>query len=163
MRASPVGVAFIKSWERCRLQAYDDNGSAAGGVYTIGWGTTRYPDGTRVQQGDVCTQLEADAYFQHDLRRFERGADDLTRDDLAPRQFDAVVALCYQSGEGLFRRSTLRRMINTSPNDPAIRSEWVSLKWCYSGGRPMRGLWRRRHAEADLYFGVGTPVPPFPA
>jgi lysozyme len=54
---------LIKRFEGCRLEAYQDSV----GVWTIGWGTTRYPDGSPVSPGDKITQAEADYYLEYEV------------------------------------------------------------------------------------------------
>lgn len=155
-RVSAAGIALIHRWEELRLEAYLD----VADIPTIGWGTTRYPDGSKVALGDTCTKDHADAYFEHDLRRFELAVDALTVDMITQRQFDALTSFAYNTGEGAYRDSTLRRRVNANPDDSDIRREF--MRWIYSGGKRRRGLWNRRHAEADHYFGVTTPTPPYP-
>lgn len=65
---SQVGINLIISFEDLKLDAYDDGV----GVWTIGYGTTVYPNGVRVKQGDNCTLGQAKKYFAHDLNRFEK-------------------------------------------------------------------------------------------
>lgn len=148
MNATPGGIALIHRWESLRLAAYLDSG----GLPTIGWGTTKYPDGRRVKMGDTCTADQADAWFRFDLGRTERDVDSLTRDDVTPRQFDALVSLTYNIGGGAYRGSTLRRLVNANPNDSGIRGQF--MRWIYDDGVPVPGLKNRRQAEADHYFGV---------
>ena len=162
MYVSPEGVNYIHNRESCRLAAYLDSV----GVWTIGWGTIRYPDGRKVKKGDTCTQLQADVYFRNDLRRFELDVDALTSDKINPRQFDALVSLAYNIGTTSYRGSRVRKLVNANPNDPAIRDRM--MLWCRGqlDDDPYKerseGLWNRRHSEADQYFGVTTPRPTFP-
>jgi lysozyme len=164
MRVTPAGIALLHDFEGLRLEAYDDNGNAAGGVWTIGRGTTRYPPwhlgGRRVRMGDACTLELADLFFRHDLMPKEDAVDALTRDDILPRQFNALVSFTYNTGEGAYRDSTLRRLVNADPNNPAIRGQF--MRWHYQAGEPVFGLWRRRHRESDHYFGILSECPPFP-
>jgi lysozyme len=60
-------IALIKDYEKCRLKAYQ----CSAGVWTIGWGTTVYPNNERVKEGDTCSQLEADFYFEHAFQKFD--------------------------------------------------------------------------------------------
>lgn len=162
MKISPEGLALLEEFEDCRLLAYLDSG----GVWTIGIGTTRYPPwhpfrpNGRVQQGDVCTRQEALDYCRHDLDRFEQAVDALTIDGLAARQFDALLCLTYNIGEVGYRGSTVRRLVNANPTDPAIRAAF--MLWHKDNGKPVKGLWNRRHRESDHYFGTVTPCPVFP-
>ena len=48
---SDIGVDLISGFEGTRFTAYDDGV----GVWTIGTGTTVYPNGVKVKQGDTCT------------------------------------------------------------------------------------------------------------
>ena len=124
----------------------------------------RYPpwhfEGRRVRQGDVCNRHQAVEFLRFDLDRVERGVDLLTIDGILPRQFDALVCLTYNIGEVGFKESTVRRLVNANPLDPNIRGAF--MLWYKDNGVPVKGLWNRRHREADHYMGVSTPCPPFP-
>ena len=61
MKTSQVGIELISSFEDTKLQAYDDGV----GVWTIGIGTTVYPNGMKVKKGDTSTSL-----FTEDSKRF---------------------------------------------------------------------------------------------
>jgi GH24 family phage-related lysozyme (muramidase) len=56
-------LKLIKKYEGCRLTAYNDGV----GVCTIGWGTTRYPNGRPVSYGDTITQAQADQYLKDEV------------------------------------------------------------------------------------------------
>ena len=57
-------LRIIKEFEGCSLKAYNDGV----GVCTIGWGTTRYPDGRHISYGDVITQAQADQYLANEVK-----------------------------------------------------------------------------------------------
>lgn len=147
MRITPAGLALIQRWESCKLSAYLDSG----GLPTIGWGTTRYPDGTRVQLGDICTQEQADMWLRSEVSYTEKLVDDLTTDSLRPEQFDALVCFTYNVGVSAFRRSTLRRLVNTHSYDPGIPQAF--RMWVYDNGKFVQGLMNRRNAEIAHYLG----------
>lgn len=153
---SLAGQALIKSFEGLRLEAYLDQA----GIPTIGFGTIRYPNGEKVKLGDRCTEVQASDYFAHDLQRFELDVDALTTDLAHQRQFDALVSFTYNLGTGNYRASHLRLTVNLDPDNPVIRHEF--MKWYYAGGHPNKGLWHRRHLEANAYFNQDLPEPPFP-
>jgi lysozyme len=128
------------------LKAYQDTGK----VWTIGIGTTRYPDGSKVKEHDTITLAEAYEYRGHEAAYVEKVVDALTTDAIEQHQFDALVDLVYNIGEGAYKHSTVRRVINNNPKDyknivPAF------LMWKYDEGRIQAGLVRRRKAEAYLY------------
>jgi lysozyme len=120
-------------------------------VPTIGYGTTIYPNGQKVQLTDkVITSQEAEAYLQNDLRQFEKDVEMLVQPALTQNQFDALVSFAYNLGIGNLSKSTLLKKVNAMPYDTTIRAEF--LKWNKAGGKVLNGLTRRRTAEADLYF-----------
>lgn len=166
MRVTQAGIALIHHAEDCKLVAYDDNGHKPGGTWTIGWGTTKYPrwhlGGRRVRKGDICTRAEADSFFSYRIAYTEDQVDLFTRDDLLPRQFDALCCLTYNIGEPRYGTSTVRRLVNLNPNgdEATLREAWQ--RWHYQEGEPIYGLWVRRHRELDFYFGVTTDEPDYP-
>lgn len=154
--ASLDARALLAHWEGCRLIAYRD--SAA--IPTIGYGATRYLDGRRVQMGDKISQATADSLLQQQADQFAQWVDDLTVDTITAAQLAALTCLVYNIGVVQYRGSTLRQRVNANPNDPGIRDQF--MRWYKAKGRGVLGLWRRRHAEADWYFGTSTTEGPFP-
>ena len=61
------GYELLKHFEGCRLKAY----KCSAGVWTIGYGNTRYTNGDRIKEGDVITQQEADKLFKDTVDKFE--------------------------------------------------------------------------------------------
>ena len=75
MKTSQSGISLIKGFEGKRLNAYNDGV----GVWTIGFGTTRYPNGVRVKKGDTCTEAQAESYLENDLVKFENAINRLVK------------------------------------------------------------------------------------
>ena len=119
-------------------------------VWTIGIGTTVYPNGTKVKAGDVITLEQAIEYLMHDLKTFEIAVDSFTTDLITQSQFDALVSFAYNLGSGALKSSTLLKKVNANPNDPTIQAEFE--KWVYAGNVKLQGLIKRRKSEAYLYF-----------
>lgn len=117
-------------------------------VWTIGYGTTRYPGGMRVKEGEDCTDKEAERYLMHELEYAMVKVLQLTTVELNPYQLGALISFVYNLGAGAFRASTLRRRINNHEFDdvPYQLSRWVN-----GGGRRLKGLVRRRAAEIELW------------
>lgn len=117
-------------------------------VWTIGYGTTRYPGGIRVKAGDDCTDKEAERYLTHELEYAMMKVLQLTTVELNQYQLGALTSFVYNLGAGAFRASTLRRRINNQEfNDvPYQMGRWVN-----AGGRRLAGLVRRRAAEVELW------------
>lgn len=143
------GTALIKRFEGCakirkdgRVEAYPDPGTGAD-PWTIGWGAT----GPGIGQGTVWTQDQCDARLEADLALY--GAEVAAKLGDAPTtqaQFDALVSFHYNTGA--IARATLTRKHIAGDFAGAARE---FDRWCYAGGRVMRGLARRREAEAALY------------
>jgi len=146
MKIGQKGIALIQSFEGCKLKAYQDSV----GIWTIGWGNTQYNNGTKVRQGDIITRPLADELFLNIVSRFDSGVFKRLRRTVTQNQFDALVSFTYNCGFGNLEKSSLLRKVNTNPNDPTIRAEF--MRWNRAGGKELKGLTRRRKAEADLYF-----------
>lgn len=145
MLTSKTGIDLITSFEDIKLNAYDDGV----GVWTIGKGTTVYPNGVKVKKGDVCTMDQAKAYFAHDLKRFENAVNSALTVVVNQNQFDALVSLAYNIGEKAFKTSTLVELLNANKFTAAADQ---FLVWNKGGGKVMKGLVRRRAAEAELFL-----------
>ncbi len=144
-RISQRGCDLMHRFEGCRLTAYPDPGSSNGEPWTIGWGST----GPDIRPGTVWTQAQADARFRQDLRKFEGGV--VARLGEAPTtqsQFDAMVSLAYNIGLAAFGGSTLLKKHNAGDYEGAANA---FRSWRFNDGKEMRGLLRRREAEAALY------------
>lgn len=141
---SKVGIDLISSFEDKKLKAYDDGV----GVWTIGFGTTIYPNGVKVKKGDTCTLEQAKSYFANDLKRFEKTVNDSVKVDLTQNQFDALVSLTYNIGSTAFKNSTLLKKLNAKDFTSAADQ---FLVWNKGGGKVMKGLVRRREAERALF------------
>lgn len=145
MHVSPSGVDLICNFEGLRLKAYDDGV----GVWTIGFGTTKYPNGIRVKKGDTCTLDQAKAYMQNDLKSFEQTVNNTVKVPLNQNQFDALVSLAYNIGSTAFKSSTLVRQLNEGNYKAAANQFNV---WVNAGGKRMQGLVNRRAAERTLFL-----------
>jgi GH24 family phage-related lysozyme (muramidase) len=143
------GVALIKRFEGCarlrpdgRFEAYPDPGSG-GAPWTIGWGAT----GPGIGPGTIWTQAECDARLEADLVRYAGDvAATLGDAPTAPHQFDALVSFHYNTGA--IARATLTRRHRAGDFEAAAKE---FARWNRAGGRVLKGLMRRRAAEAALY------------
>jgi len=114
------------------------------GVPTIGYGTT----GRNVYLGLEITHDKAVEFLEEHIIYFENGALRLSPIlSEYPNALLAITSFCYNLGLGAYQRSTLRKKIN--------QGDWIEAKrqikrWNKAGGRILRGLVRRREAEAEL-------------
>lgn len=129
------------------LKAYQDSV----GVWTIGIGTTLYPDGRKVKQGDSCTEQEAYAYCLAHLDKTVQQIQKVVKKELKQHQVDALASFTYNLGIGTLTASTLLKKINVDPDDSTIPDEF--RRYVKAGGRVLAGLVKRREVEALLYGG----------
>jgi len=139
MEISQVGIELIKQFEGCRLKAYKD----AVGVWTIGYGHT-----VDVKEGIEISQHQADVILQVDLYEYEDYINKYVQVSLTQNQFDALVSWVYNLGAGNLQSSTMLRVLNEGKYSE-VPSQMK--RWNKAGGKVLRGLVRRREAEADLF------------
>ncbi|ENR2983234.1 MULTISPECIES: lysozyme [Acinetobacter calcoaceticus/baumannii complex] len=142
---SNAGLNLIKGFEGKRLNAYDDGV----GVWTIGFGTIKYPNGVRVKKGDTCTEQQAETYLKNDLTKFEVAINKLVKVSLTQNQFDALASFTYNLGETNLANSTLLKKLNKGDYQGAADQ---FLAWKKAGGKVLPGLVRRREAERALFL-----------
>jgi len=135
MKVSDVGISLIKSFEGCRLEAYQDSAK----VWTIGYGHT-----SGVYKGQVISQMEADILLRQDLTKAELAV--MKYDNKyhwKQNQFDALVSFAFNIGSinQLTAKGT-RTIEQISEKIPAYRK---------AGGKVLPGLVRRRAAEKELF------------
>ena len=142
MKTSEEGKALIKKFEGCELEAYQ----CSANVWTIGYGHT-----AGVNEGDVCTQEDADRMLAEDLEEFEGYVREAVDVPLEQNEFDALIAWTYNLGPGSLQSSTMLKRLNES-NFDEVPNEM--RRWNKSGGQVLDGLVRRREAEALLFQGM---------
>lgn len=136
---------IIKEFEGLRLEAYDDGI----GVWTVGYGTIRYQNGTRVKRGDKITLEQAEQYLRHNLSNFEDAVNSLVKVPLTQNQFDALTSLVYNIGSSAFSKSTLLKKLNAKDYKGAADQ---FLVWNKAGGKTLQGLINRRTKERQLFL-----------
>lgn len=139
MKMGAAGLALLKSFEQCRLTAYQDSG----GIWTIGWGHT----GPEVHGGLSWDQAHADAALVLDLQVAVVGVMKGLDIALGQNAFDALVCFVYNVGVHAFQGSTLLRLVNAGHDASA-----EFLRWDRVGGVESAGLLRRRGAERSLFL-----------
>lgn len=144
---SEQGVEFIKKHEAFSAYPYRDQG----GVWTIGYGSTRYPDGTVVRGTDpAINKQQATELLEATLPPYAEAVDHSVLQPLTQSQYDALISFTYNVGVDAFKRSRLLQTINTDPNSHFVIIQFY--KWVYVKGRISKGLLYRREKEIELYF-----------
>ena len=135
-----AGLNLVKQFEGLKLRAY----RCPAGVWTVGYGSTR-----DVHAGMVITQAEADQRLRDDLKDAEEAVERLVKVLLNDNEYSALVSFVYNVGASAFSHSTLLRMLNSIDK----RSAALQFKrWNRGGGKVLKGLVRRRAAEAALFL-----------
>ena len=146
-KTSTAGLNLIKKFEMFMSKPY----LCPAGVPTIGYGSTYYEDGRKVKLTDApITEQRATELLQNVVVTYEKAVDSFCRDDITQNQFDALVSFSFNVGTQALKNSTLLKKINANPKDPEIRDQF--MKWNKAGGTILKGLTKRREAEANLYF-----------
>ena len=135
-------ISLIKKWEGLRTKAY----VCAGGVLTIGYGTTVYPDGKPVKENDIITREYAEVLLLNYVQKniypiFKKIPYNLTLD-----QRRAIASLVYNIGASSFLRSKLFKAICVKDYE-GIFHNW---NWIKSNNKVLKGLIKRRTEE--LYY-----------
>jgi lysozyme len=139
-------IELIKKFEGCKLNSYQCSAK----VWTIGFGSTFYENGAKVQIGDTITQHRAESLLLITANKFAVEVRKLVKSNLNEKQMAALISFAFNLGIGALSKSTLLKLVNSNPSSPQIRNEF--MKWINAGGKPLNGLIRRRKAEAELYF-----------
>ena len=141
MNISQEGIALIKKFEGCKLEAYQDSV----GVWTIGYGHTK-----GVYKGMTISQDDAEEMLEEEMEEYEGYIEEYVEVPLSQNELDALVCWVYNLGPTNLRNSTLLMVLNQSKFDEV--PEQIK-RWNKAGGEVLKGLVRRREAEALLFEG----------
>ena len=145
MTTGKKGIDLIKKYEGISLKPY----LCPANIPTIGYGSTIYPDGTKVSMKDApITKDRAEEILKFVLATFERAVNRLVTVPITQNQFDALVSFTYNVGGVHLADSTLLKMLNNG--DYAGASEQFG-RWAKAGGKTLPGLVARRESEKELF------------
>lgn len=154
MEISQKGVDLIKTFEGCRLKAYDDateqvvnENDVVKGTLTIGYGHTE-----NVYKGEVITPEQAESLLKSDLNIYSGYVQAAINNktisfDVNQNMFDALTSFTYNCGQG-----NLQKLC--SGRSSAEVAEHMLL-YVNKGTVWENGLTKRRIAEHDLFL---TPI-----
>lgn len=152
MKLSDQGITVIKNFEGLRLTAYRD----IAGVWTIGYGSTRYHDGRPVRPGDKLTsEQQASALFSNTLGQYEDAVNQYAKVPLTQSQFDALVSFTYNEGTGALKESALLKKLNEKDYAGAADQllVWDKITNPHNGEKEVcTTLSLRRKEERDLFL-----------
>lgn len=140
-----------------RARAYPDplHGWA---IPTIGYGTTVYPDGTRVQRGDVRDEPYLRECMMHfiEQRCLPHLRKIATWNQMTTNQRAALISFGYNLGPAFYRargRESITLLVNSPKqwgNADIVTATFV--KYRNPGSSAEKGLRRRRVREAELFL-----------
>jgi GH24 family phage-related lysozyme (muramidase)/uncharacterized protein YvpB len=148
-----AAIDIIKEFEGCYLTAY----LCPNSVKTVGIGTTIYPNGKRVQLGDVITLKQAEEYLMYEIN--EKIIPKLVKianwKYMNDNQRSALISFAYNLGSNFYGNSGFTSITKVCDE----RSNWSNAKWIEEqfikyrnpGSSFEQGLLRRRKAEAKLF------------
>jgi GH24 family phage-related lysozyme (muramidase) len=145
-------IKLIKEFEGCHLSAYPDPLSG-GEPWTIGYGTTRYSNGTPVKRGDMINVIEADMLLRLEIDRI---TDKLRTtvphwNVMDDNQRSALVSFAYNLGAGFYGSAGFETI------SKCLRERnWAAVPAALElyrnpGTNVEAGLLRRRRAEGKLW------------
>ncbi len=155
------GLDLIKEFEGCHrigpdgmVYAYADP-LHGWSVPTIGYGTTRYPDGTKVAQADSITQEEADALLRYQLETvYLPGLKRIPHvETWSPEMVGAMLSFAYNLGANFYDPDRDGfRTVSRCLRDRRYTDVPKALElYRNPGSAAERGLLRRRRAEGALW------------
>jgi lysozyme len=142
MKVSNILINQLKTFEGCKLKAYQDSNK----VWTIGIGHTK-----GVKMGHVITMGQAESLCRADLSEMESYVNHLGL-TLTQGQFDALVDFVYNEGIGRLKNSQLLQDIIHKESKEKIEADF--MQFTKAGGKVLQGLVTRRQWEAKRFFEV---------
>lgn len=144
-KATSIVATLCIKFEGFRSHPY----LCSAGVATVGFGATFYEDGRKVSLNDppISRERAIQLLHFHIRRHFLPKTVRLCPGADTPARVAALCDFAFNLGHGALAASTLRRRVNAG--------EWDDVpaqlrRWNKAGGRVLRGLVRRRDAEAGL-------------
>jgi GH24 family phage-related lysozyme (muramidase) len=154
-----IGAALklIQAFEGCHLDAY----KCPAGVWTIGWGNTRYQDGRPVKQGDNINRTEADMMLRQEVDRITEKLRATVPFwvALADHQKCALISFAYNLGSGFYGAPGFETISKRLKEKDWGKVPEAMMLYRNPGSNFEAGLKRRREAEGKLWS-QGLPQQP---
>lgn len=145
MKVSKNCIELIKKFEGFSSTPY----KCPAGVWTIGYGSTRYPAGDFIASTDLpITEEQAETIMRLNLINYENDVIRYVSQKINQSQFDALVDFAYNCGSKNLLKSTLLKKVNKGDFLGASKEFG---KWVYADGKKLSGLVKRREAERILF------------
>lgn len=152
MRISDNGIIHLQQSEGSRLKAYRDQT----GKLTIGFGHTGTVNGVPIHNGMKITKEQEAELLKQDIGYFEDYVNRKAKKPMTQNQFDAIVSLAFNVGEGNLNKSSFWGHFNAGNTDLAAET---ILSFNKSKNEETKqpefnqGLMNRRLREKALFLG----------
>ena len=158
MHVSSHAIALIQKFEGFRTKAYNPFPHEKG--YTIGYGH----HSPAVYEGMFCTEAEAEKFLKADIANYEyqiESALNIDEIEVTQGMFDALVCLLFNLQGKLLKNGKRLTPLQTlvsyklwkkmkAGDKEGAANEFLDIN--KSGGVEVKGLTRRRKAEAQLFL-----------
>lgn len=145
-------LALIKESEGLELKAYPDSLSG-GAPWTIGWGTTKYLDGSPVKPGDLITREKADFLLRETVQKAVVPM--LARlpfwGEMQSGQQAALISFAWNLGWGFYGAEGFATISTILKDKAWNKVPDALLLYRNPGSKVEAGLRRRREAEGKLW------------
>lgn len=145
---SNEGIKLITSFEGFKSKKY----FCPAGKPTIAYGHLIKPN----EYLTKVTKSQGEVLLEADLVQREKAVERLVKVDLSQPQYDALISLVYNIGEGNFAKSDLLRKLNSADYHGAAKEfdKYVKARDPKTGKlRTLKGLVKRRNAEEAMFIG----------
>lgn len=151
MKVSKTCLTLVQKWEGFYTNAY----LCPAGVWTIGYGTTVWPNGKRVKKGDTITREEASKLLEKQVNEHANTIVQYVKVPLNQNQYDALASFQYNLGRHILKGSYLVKYLNAKQWAKAANS---MMQYCKARNpktgklEVLRGLENRRKEEVTLFL-----------
>lgn len=118
MKTSKAGLKTLEAREGVRLKAYKDSV----GIWTIGVGHTSMAGPPVVTPKLTITSDECDEIFARDIAKYEATVNSAVKVPISQTEFDALVSLCFNIGQGGFSKSSVVKRLNSGDRAGAAKA-----------------------------------------
>ena len=154
-------IQIIQEFEGCEkfvpsdglIHAYPDPASGAE-PYTIGWGTTVYPNGAKVKLGDKISRADADSHLAANLLSgyWNPIAKSIPYwNEMNDKMRSALCSFAYNLGAGFYGSSGFNTLSSCLKEKRWSDVPKALMLYVNPGSSVEAGLRRRRDAEGDLW------------
>jgi len=159
-----AALKIIKEFEGRSLDAYPDP-LHGWDVATIGYGTTRYPDGHKVAKGDTINAIQADMLLRQEIDRIAAKLRDTVPHwtEMADHQKCALISFAYNLASGFYGAQGFETISRELREKDWAAVPAALLLYRNPGTNVEAGLKRRREAEGRLWAGNSQQPIPAPA